>query len=327
MSCIPKASLPLLIYCALFFLKPLSAQQSWSITGSILTFHGDTPDRPVLVTLQFRGSPIATTFSDSEGKFFFSELSPNLYHILVEDEHYIPVDQRVEINPLIPMPVFVQLRLVPRESKSAPANSPYPVSSGQLKEISKDARREFDRASSLEKAGNKQEAVAHYQKALTYAPEYIEARNRLGSLLLSTAQFKNAQTQFEEIIRQDPNFVAAYFNLGNAYLLQKANVDAVHWVGEGLVRQPNDPFGHFLMGTAFAQLERPQMAEQELKRSLELDPSMANSHLALINLYIQQKREEAARTELLAFLRAFPHDPLAPKAKLVLDKLTPPRSN
>jgi TolA-binding protein len=48
---------------------------------------------------------------------------------------------------------------------------------------------------------------------------------------------------------------------------------------------------------------------------------MSKAHLALVNLYMQQKRSEDAAVELRAFLKAFPEDPFAPKARQVLLKL------
>jgi outer membrane protein assembly factor BamD (BamD/ComL family) len=48
---------------------------------------------------------------------------------------------------------------------------------------------------------------------------------------------------------------------------------------------------------------------------------MSKSHLALVNLYMQQKRPGDAASELRVFLKNFPEDPFAPKAKQVLEKL------
>src|SRR5437899_3056121 len=79
----------------------LIAQQAWSIIGVLQTSRGELPDQPILVTLQFRGSTIETTYSDSGGKFAFYQLSPNAYHVIVADEKYRAVDQMVEINPMI----------------------------------------------------------------------------------------------------------------------------------------------------------------------------------------------------------------------------------
>jgi TolA-binding protein len=58
-----------------------------------------------------------------------------------------------------------------------------------------------------------------------------------------------------------------------------------------------------------------------LRRSLELDPLMSKAHLALVNLYLRQKRNREAAAELRDFLKTFPEDPFAPKAKQVLGKL------
>jgi hypothetical protein len=79
-------------------------------------FVGELLDRPIQVTLQFRGNTIATTFSDSEGKFSFSELLANSYHVLVDDEKFRSVDQIVEINPMLTSPAMVRINLVPKDA-------------------------------------------------------------------------------------------------------------------------------------------------------------------------------------------------------------------
>src|SRR6185369_14842081 len=127
----------------------------------------------------------ATTFSDSEGKFSFSELSPNLYRVVVDDEKYRRIDQAVEINPLITSATFVHLSLVPleppRPENPAPGSNPNTVSSVELKEIPKGAKKEFGKGVKAEEDGRADDAIDHYKKAIKLAPDYCGARNNLGS--------------------------------------------------------------------------------------------------------------------------------------------------
>jgi tetratricopeptide (TPR) repeat protein len=304
----------------------LPAQQGYSIAGSVMTFHGDTPDQRILVTLQFRGSTIATTFSDSEGKFSFSELAPNTYRVLMTDDKYLPIDQLVEINPLIVSPTFVRLSLIPKRNSDAEAgigdgDNRHTVSSAQLRLPPSAAQKEFDRAIKCEKEGKREEAKNHYQKAIEIAPDFYAARNNLGSLLLADSKFIDAQGQFEKAIAINPNDAAVQFNLGNLFYLRQEYTVAVHWIGEGLTREPNSALGHFLIGTVFTKLHRVDLAEKELRRSLELDPLIAKAHLALVNLYMGEQRRSDAEAELRSFLKAFPKDQLAPKARDVLKQL------
>jgi predicted Zn-dependent protease len=303
----------------------LLAQQGWSISGSVMTYHGETPDRPILVTLQFRGNTIATTFSDSEGKFSFSELAPNLYHVLIDDEKYRPIDQTVQINPMVTSPTMVRLSLVPKESgrPEAPAHGSNPnmVGSLELKQFPKPALKEFDKGIRADKDGRTDDAIDHYQKAIALAPDLYAARNNLGSAYLGKSRFAEAQEQFENVVKANPSDATAYFNLGNVLLLTQKYQEASRWLDDGLSKEPNSSFGHFLLGSVCTRLGKNDQAEKELRTSLQLDPRMSKAHLALVNLFLQQERIGDAVSELKSYLKDAPDDPLAPKVREVLKKL------
>lgn len=76
-----------------------------------------------------------------------------------------------------------------------------------------------------------------------------------------------------------------------------------------------------LLGTVYGRTGNAQQAEHSLRQALQLDPKLSKAHLELVNLYLQQQKPSDAATELRAFLKDAPHDPLAPKAKEVLQKL------
>jgi len=312
------------VFAGLVILSPLSlsAQQGWAIIGTVETFRGELPDRPIQIALQFRGNTIATTFSDSEGKFSFSELLANAYHILVDDEKYRPVDQIVEINPMLTAPTIVRLNLIPKDatkvSSWAEGSNPNMVSSVELKRFPRAAVKEFDKGRKAEKENKLDEAIGHYRSAVGLAPDLYAARNNLGSAYLLKSHFTSAQEQFEAVIKGNQADAAAYLNMGNLFLVQKQYSDAVHWLGEGLTREPNSALGHFLVGSAFAKLGRSELAERELHTAIQINPKMSRAHLGLVNLYLQEHRKTDAATELRSFLQAFPNDPFASQAKEML---------
>ena len=120
------------------------------------------------------------------------------------------------------------------------------------------------------------------------------ARNNLGTLYLSKADYAAAQEQFEKVIGINPNNASAYFNLANLNLLQNKFDDALRFAEKGLSKQPNSAFGNFLKGSIYARTGSTREAEDSLKRSLELDSQMAQTYLALVNLFIQEKRSADA---------------------------------
>lgn len=303
----------------------LLAQRSRGIVGSMMTSHGQTPDHAVRITLEARGTVIATAFSDRAGKFTFAGLTSGIYHVLVDDENYRPIDESVEVDPAISDPTPVRLSLVPKESahpeSPAPGKNPSMAGSAELKQFPKPALKEFEKGVKAAKDGRTDEAIEHYQKAIQLAPDLYPARNNLGSAYLGQSQFAAAREEFEQVIKINPSDAAAYFNLGYLFLLTEKYEDAAHWLDQGLRKEPNNALGHFLLGVLCAQTGDVSRAEKELRAALQLDPKTPRAHLALVNLYLQQGRTVDAADELRHFLKDFPNHPDGLKAQDVLQKL------
>lgn len=329
----PRTRRNLILTCFVFLLIPhhaLRAQQggTGNLVGELHLGRGDFPGR-VFVELQLRGATLSSTYCDDEGKFGFSSLGSNPYHVVIQDQRFYPVDQLVvvdtSISPLSLVQISLNLRN-PAKENTLPnrdqASNPYLIDPSEYRRhFPKKAIKEFDEGVKADKNRKSDEAIRHYQKSIALAPDFYLAHNNLGSVLLAQSQFNDAQAQFKQVIKISPNDAAGYLNLGNVFLLRKQYIDAVHWVGEGLTREPNSSFGHLLMGTLFTRLGKLEVAEKELRRSLELDSMTAKAHLALVNLYMQQKRNGDAVAELRVFLKAFPDDSFAPKARQVLSRL------
>ncbi len=298
-----------------------------SIVGRVRIAPGNELKSPVMISLQTRGAAIASVYTDNEGSFGFNGLTANTYHVVIQEKEYLPVDETVPIEPITSPMRYITIYLTQRETKKAQdpsvigGNARLAASTQFTQQISKRARKEYDKGVRSDKDGKPDEAVSHYQKAIELAPDFYEARNNLGSDLLSKSQFPEAKQQFEKVLTINPSDGAAYFNLANLSLLTQQYDQGQHWVEEGLSKQPDSAFGHFLRGSIDARSGKPNEAEVALKRCLELDPFMSKSHLALVNLYMQQKRPADAASELRVFLKNFPEDPFAPKAKQVLEKL------
>ena len=305
----------------------ISAQAAGSIVGRIRIVPGNEIKSPILVTLSSRGETVNSVYTDNEGNFGFSGLPGNLYHLVINEEGYLPVHEDVSVDPVTTSMKIVTINLVPSEAKvksSSPikgGNTRLTGSNQYTQQIPKPARKEFQKGVRSDKDGKPDEAIKYYQKAIELAPEFYEARNNLGSDLLAKSRFPEAQQQFEQVVRVNPSDAAAYFNLGNLFLLTQQLDKGQQWVEQGLSKQPDSAFGHFLQGSLYARSGKPNLAEASLRRCMELDPIMSKAHLALVNLYLQQGRKDDAESELKAFLKAFPDDPFAPRAKQVLQKL------
>jgi tetratricopeptide (TPR) repeat protein len=309
---------------------PPCAQQAavGSIIGELHLSRSDFPGR-VLVELQLRSAPITSVYSDDQGKFGFYGLGSNPYHVVIHDERFYPIDQLVVVDVSVSVLSMVQIILTPRELvKKDPlpnrelGGNPHFIDPSEYRlHFSKSALKEFDRGVESDRKGKRDEAIHHYEKAVSLAPDFYPAHNNLGADYLSKSDLKSAQAQFEEAIKLNRSDAEAHLNLASVLLQTKKYEDALSNVEEGLRKQPSSALGKFILGAIYRRMGRAPEAEKAMREALQLDPNMSNVHLELVNLYLGQQKTAEAKAELEAFLEKFPNDPHAPHAKQVLAKL------
>jgi len=314
-----------------FFLSSgnLCAQEVANIVGQIRLQGGSLPPDRVLVTLETRGLTINNTYCDNEGRFFFYNLLGNLYYISVEAEGFQPVRQAVVVNPTISQNSYVRIVLRPSENPApnsppelASGANPYLVNSAEYaKDFPRAAVKEFEAGVKADEKGKTEEAIRHYQKAVSIAPGFYPARNNLGAKYLAKGEFEAAEKEFAEAIKLNPNDAQAYFNLGNVFLVTKRYDQAAGTLQQGLNKRPDSALGRLLLGSVQIHLGALSEAERSLRTGLALDPQLSRAQLELTNLYLLQHRRADAIRELKSFVEMFPHDPMLPKAKEVLKKL------
>jgi tetratricopeptide (TPR) repeat protein len=303
--------------------------QYGNIIGSVRILRGDFPDHPIMVTLEMRGAPVANTYCDARGSYGFYSLIANQYNVTVNDDAYEPVSQRTDLNTDTSITNIVQVTLVPRANAKkdpltgrAEGSNPYLVDPAEYyRQFPKKAVKEFEKGVEADHKGKTDEAIEHYEKAITYSPEFYPAHNNLGSAYLARQKFPEAQSEFEAALKANHNDTEAYFNLANVLLTTKRYSEAEHQLEEGLQRQPDSAFGKFLEGRLYSVTNRPELAEKSLLAAMQLDPKMPQPCLQLVNLYLQQKRTADAVGQLETYLKNFPDSPYSPKVRDTLKRL------
>src|ERR1035441_4552970 len=303
--------------------------QLGKIVGNIRVVKGDFPKLPVLVSLEMRGTPVTKAFCDDQGRFGFYALVANSYRVSVDDDAYEPVSESTEVNPAVSPMNIVNLSLVPRAiAKKDPlagrveGSNPYLIDfADYYRQFPKKTLKEFQKGVDADHHDKADEAIQHYEKALSYSPTFYPAHNNLGSAYLARQNFEAAQSHFEAALKVNQGDAQAHFNLANVLLLTQHYPEAEHEVEEGLKRRPDSAFGHFLGGSLYSRTGRTDLAEKNLLSALQLDPKMSQAHLQLVNLYVQQKRTSDAVSELETYLKAFPDSSFSPKARDLLKRL------
>ncbi len=111
----------------------------------------------------------------------------------------------------LPYANTIEIRLAPANS-SAGSGRPASLSRMQHK-IPQKAKREFDLAQIASAKGGQQQAILHFEKALTIDPLYFEALNNLGVQLARLSQFEQACQLFTRATAIDPSDPLAEMNL------------------------------------------------------------------------------------------------------------------
>jgi len=325
-----RGSLYLLVCCfSCAFLQAQQTSDAITIVGQIRVTRLGPPPMRVLVKLERSGAQAGETYSDAEGKFFFSDLPPNLYRVVIRQEGYRAVDVAVSLNSSVQHTVYLPaIELVPEENTRTAAQptmkgaNPAMVDESALADsFPKEATKQYDKATKAERQGKHQEAIDHYEKALAIAPAMYAARNNLASLYLEQQRFSEAETQLKKVIAENHADANAYFNLANVYLLTNRLNQATEALEEGLQRQPQSGLGEFLMGSVLVRKGNMREGEKHFRIALNNDPNLANAHLALVNLYVKEARCDEAVAELSSFLKQSPDSPYAPHARELLTKL------
>jgi len=307
----------------------LAQQQLGRIIGQVLLSKGDFPQNPVMVELRFRGSAISSVYTDDQGRFGFYSLEGNIYHVVINESDFYPIDEMANVNPLVSPTTMLQIRLEFKKpvkqdplAKRVGGGNPYIVDPADYnRQFPKKAVKEFEQAVEADRQRKPDEAIRHYEKALQFAPNFYQAHNNLGSDYLSKSDFSAARKQFEQAIQLNQSDAAAYFNLSNICILTSELPVARRYLDEGMRRQPDSALGHFLEGTLNIKLGKLSQAEGPLRQAIQLDPLMAQPRLQLVNLLLQQGRKGDAVAQLHDFVSAFPESPFSAHAKELLKRL------
>ncbi len=121
--------------------------------------------------------------------------------------------------------------------------------------------------------------------------------------------------------REREELAMIYLDHGRRLVEQERDREAVSELGRAVYLSPYLAEAHLLLGRVYLRTGRLKDAIDELKISLWSDETLA-AHLALAEAYVSAKNQAGARSEAQ---RALAMDPGSTQAKLLLDRLGPPR--
>jgi tetratricopeptide (TPR) repeat protein len=135
----------------------------------------------------------------------------------------------------------------------------------------------------LEIPGRMPDAISEYRRALQIYPNYAEAHNNLGAILLESGRATEAVAEYRAAVRLDPDYPDAHSNLGSALSQIPGNLPEAAAELETAVRlDPENARRRAALGNVLLQMPgRTPEAIEQLETAVRMDPDDAGSHYQL----------------------------------------------
>jgi tetratricopeptide (TPR) repeat protein len=186
------------------------------------------------------------------------------------------------------------------------------------------ARNALQKALEAWRKNRPSDADAYAAEALAVYPRYAVALTVRG-ILKAESDPRQACEYLQKAIAYDPNYGPAYLTLGSAYNRLGQFDDAARTLDRGIAIAPAFWQGYYELSVA-------SLGKGDFKAALRLVEkvsSLVPMELPLVHLvkgyaFVGLQNRPAATAELTTFLIEAPDDPLASRARHVLEKLAAP---
>lgn len=159
-------------------------------------------------------------------------------------------------------------------------------------------------------------AIAHFQKAIYFHPEFFDAELLLGTAFMDLRDWQKAENALLQALGIKSGDATALLALGEVYWREKRYDEAEQKLLEGLKLDERNWHGHFTLGRLYWDKGEVMKAGPSIGRTLQLKPDFAEAHLLAGNILLRLNQPQRAKTEYEEYLR------LAPKGEYAADVRT-----
>ncbi len=145
--------------------------------------------------------------------------------------------------------------------------------------------------------GEFQSAVAYFEKCLQVNPNFTEARNYLGSVYQELGLLDKAEDEFRKAIADETykSRELPYYNLARLYLAQDKNEEALQLVEKSIEINSRMVMSLNLRGILLERLGRIKEAIESYRKALRINPQDINLNYNLAVAYFKDDRREDAK--------------------------------
>ena len=164
-------------------------------------------------------------------------------------------------------------------------------------ETAKDARTYFNQGKSAARQGLTKQAMDFYREAIRLDPDYGEALNGLGGMLIKQKRIDEAEPLFEKALTIDPNHATALINLALINQLRGDNESALQLLRKVIARNADYAEAHLNIGSLLGAMKKHDEAIQHLSKAISLNPKMESAYLNLAAAYVETRQWDKAEDQ------------------------------
>ncbi|HVG20939.1 MAG TPA: tetratricopeptide repeat protein [Blastocatellia bacterium] len=150
--------------------------------------------------------------------------------------------------------------------------------------------------------GQYKEAIEAYKTAIRINHDYDAAYYNLGHAYSNLKQYDNSVKAFRQAIRKKPDYVEAYYGLGNAYLNSGDGEKAVHTFEEAIRLKPDNPYAYFNLGLLYFPAGPHAEAIDAFTQAILRDPRYAEAYYHRAYAYLYMGRGDSAASDAETYL-------------------------
>jgi predicted O-linked N-acetylglucosamine transferase (SPINDLY family) len=155
------------------------------------------------------------------------------------------------------------------------------------------------------------DAMSCFERAVALNPGYTEARTNLGRGFRSLGRLDEAVTQFELVLKSTPDSPVAHFNLASAFELVGHNLDAERHYCSAISLWPDFVDAHIHLAALLQGMGRQPEALAQAEQAVLLRPDSAGARNNLGNILRTMGRREEAIAQYETALRIDPNSFMA----------------
>jgi tetratricopeptide (TPR) repeat protein len=293
------------------------------IEGRVLLPSGQSANFNVKIILSEMHRPLVTLYTNKHAEFRFPNLREGEYYVqaVADEKIYETATQRIWLDRSQNYQLTISLRK--KEEVAKRKEGAQVVSAADLDRTAPAAaRKEYDQGVRWAGKGDARQAIERFQRAIAIYPDYIDARNDLGSQYLKLRRFDDAAEQFRIVLEKNPGYFNSRFNLGLVLIEQKDYAAAIVQLKQAVAIDSARPAPRLWLGVALLQTGDLPGAEGELSRALITGgANFIAAHYYLAQVYLRRGDSAEASRALKAYLEGSPKGEYAEDARLLLKKL------